>query len=158
MPLESLERRENVPREIDGHCDVYVKDDKVRALLKVAVKGDTVSTACVDELGFPLAQTVTTTTSLSVERVFPPLRKKHAEALGIGMRALVTAQQKVYTQTGVFSTSLTAVHWMDVFAHEGGVDSLWVGEVRSRDYRGIRVDGTYTVLTGNDTLLNTHLR
>jgi hypothetical protein len=157
IPLENLETRENVSKEIDGHCDVYVKEDKVRALLRVAVADETVKVACVDELGFPLAQTVTTTSSLSVERVFPPLRRKHAEALGIGMRALVTAREKAYVQTGVFSTRLTAVHWMDVFAYEGEFDSLWVGEANSRRYRGIRARETYLVLTGNDTLFTTGL-
>ena len=141
--------------EIDGSCDVWIRAGKLRTRARIALKGDMVSVALVDELGVPLEQVVTDSSKLDVIRIFPPMSREAAARTGLLLRAYALATNKQYEKNGSYAAPLPQKYSMNAFARPAGPDSLHVfAGAQNPEYRCFFDESSFFVLQNADTVIH----
>jgi hypothetical protein len=152
--LNSLPDRNAAGFEADGLCDVWLRAGKLRTRARVALKGDTVSVALIDELGVPLEQVVTDSANVNVVRMFPPMNRETAERTGLLLRAYALAANKQYENADTYDAHLSSKYSMKVSAQAAGPDSLHVFTGAANPvYRCLFKENEFYALQQSDTVM-----
>jgi hypothetical protein len=143
----------DTPFRLSGTCDIAVRGSSVRTALQVIASADSLSAACVDEMGVTLVLVSVGPGNVSVARWFPPLRSRHARLVGVGVYGLETAMRLEGADDGVYSR-IAGDQWVDVLHSAGGADTVYVGTGNRTTHCGVPADSVFALRTAEgDTAL-----